>query len=124
MRPYVSEAIGIGRIHIQAHDVLRTHAGIGEDRQCVLPDLVVLRLESIRNGTVRSDANLACREKPAGVWRYLDGMRILRGRWGDAGRIASLEHAAPFYWLDVCFRCRPLIDRQSLRSAALSAFGP
>src|SRR5262245_60479893 len=97
MRPYVSEAIGIGRIHIQAHDVLRTHAGFGEDRQRVLPDLIVLRLESIRNRAVRSNADLACREEPAGVWRYLDAMTILGGRWGDAGRIASLEHGTPFY---------------------------
>src|SRR5262245_20117729 len=92
MRPYILETIGISRIHIEPDDVLRSHAGVGENRQGVLPDLIMLRLEAIRNGAVRPDANLACREEPAGVWGHLDGMTVLRRGRGHGGRIARLEH--------------------------------
>jgi hypothetical protein len=44
----------------------------------------VLRLEAIRYAAVRPDADLACGEEPASVWRHLDISDCtwrLVGRW-------------------------------------------
>src|SRR5215467_13794665 len=92
MRPYVLEPLRIGRIHVEPHDIFRAHARIGENGERILPDLIVLRFEALRNAPVRSDAHLSSREEPACIWRHLDAMAVLGGRRRDRGWIASLEH--------------------------------
>src|SRR5262245_23606538 len=89
---HVFQAIRIGRVHIQANDVFRTHAGVGEERQCVLPNLIVLGLETLWDSAILADTNLARREDPPGVWWNLDVMTVLRRRRSHGGRIARLKH--------------------------------
>src|SRR5262249_32098960 len=92
VRPHVLQSVRVGRIDVQANNVFRTHSSIGENCERVLPDLFVLRLEPIGNGSVGSDANLPCCKEPTRVWRYFHAMAVLGGWRCDSRGIARLQH--------------------------------
>src|SRR5262249_9175807 len=97
------------------HNILSAHSGVGKNSQRVLPDLIVLRFKALGDAPVRPDADLTRRIKPTRIRRHLDAVAVLRRRWRDARRIASLEHSPPPLFTQL-FVLQPLYSQARIRT--------